>query len=254
MKNKKIIKIIIISIVSIFILFSALIAYLVVKDLKQEEILKKEIINYSNMDLYKDDFKITVKTSGDYAYVEEAVKKYYKKLSDNVKTLEFYLNDKKLGNILSASNLVQDKPNFASSHTLIKNTKEKITKSINNISDLCDEKTIKSLLDKAKLDDDEYYYDLYLQLMYTKEDVKEFKKLKQEMKSLSLNLNKFLDKIDEILGFLEKNNSNTKYTSEGVYFNSEKTLNEYKTLINELNEIGNKIDASAEQNDKTVDM
>jgi len=112
MKNKKIIKIVIITTVSIILLFSALIAYLVVKDLKQEEILKQEIINYSNMDLYKDDFQITVKTSGDYAYVEEAIKKYYKKLSDNVKKLENYLNDKKLGNILSTSNLALDKPNF----------------------------------------------------------------------------------------------------------------------------------------------
>ena len=254
MKKKKGIKITIIIIITIFILFAGLIIYWVFKDLKQEEVLKQEIINYSNRDLYKDDFQVTVETTGDYAYVEEAVKKYYKQLSDNVKKLEYYLTDDKLSNILSAQNLMMDKPNFTSSHTTIKNAKNNISKSIKQITNLCDEKTIKSLLDKAKLDDEEYYYDLYLQLMYTDQDAKEFAELKKEMGTLSTNLNEFLDKIDEILIFLEKNNSSVKYTKEGVYFNSNATLNEYKKLINQLDEIGNKIETSAEQQEKTVDM
>ena len=59
----------------LFAIFGFIIGYSVVKDLEQEELLKQEIINYSNKNIATDNFEITVKTKGDYAYVEEAIKK-----------------------------------------------------------------------------------------------------------------------------------------------------------------------------------
>ena len=84
MKKKKMIKWIIITVAIIITSFLALCGYWVIEDLKQEEILKQEIINYSHKNLESDDFTVIVKTKGDYAYVEEAIKKYYKELSDNI--------------------------------------------------------------------------------------------------------------------------------------------------------------------------
>ena len=120
MKKNKILKKVVISILVIFSLFLALIVYIAVKQIQEEKVLKQEIINYSNKDLATDNFSITVKTSGDCAYVEEAVKKFYKELSDDVKTINLYLNNDKLTNILSYENLVKDKPNFTLSHSTVK--------------------------------------------------------------------------------------------------------------------------------------
>lgn len=100
MKKKKILKRVIIIIGIILALFLALIMYEVINELQEEKVLKQEIINYSNKDLATDDFSITVKTSGDCAYVEEAVKRFYKELSDDVKTINLYLTNDKLNNIL----------------------------------------------------------------------------------------------------------------------------------------------------------
>lgn len=238
---KKIVKWISIGIGIILVIFIGLIIYFVVRDLKQEEILKKEIVNYSNMDLLKDDFSIVVKTSGDYAYVEEAIKRYYKNLSDNIKTLNNYLSDKSFTNILSIENLIIDKPDFIISHSNIKKMKNKVNISIKNISKLCDEKTIKSLLDKNKLEDSEYYYDLYLTLMYTEQDIKELSKTKKDMENLSQYFNNYLDKVDEILTFLQKNDKYVQYSSTMIYFNSTEVLEEYKKLISELDSMNNQV-------------
>ena len=78
----------------------------------QEDMLKQEIINYTNKDLLKDDYIVNVKTKGNYAYIEEAIKKYYQELSNNIKTINNYLIDSELEKIITPSNLEEDRPKF----------------------------------------------------------------------------------------------------------------------------------------------
>lgn len=239
MKNKKLIKNIIISIVIVVVIIIGLIFFTAFKELQEEDILKQEIINYSNKDLSKDNYPIKVKTTGDRAYVEEAVKKYYKSLSDSVKIINSLLNDEKLTNILTINSLRNDSPNYTKSHTLISDTKSKVTKELENISRLCEEDTIKNLIDKEKLSDSEYYYDFYLKLMYTKKDLENFKSTKKEMETLSNKLNEFLNKVDEILTFLETNANYIEYTDTDIYISDNNILNKYNNLIEELKLMAN---------------
>ena len=78
----------------------------------QEDMLKQEIINYTNKDLLKDDYIVNVKTKGNYAYIEEAIKKYYQELSNNIKTINNYLIDSELEKIITPSNLEEDRRKF----------------------------------------------------------------------------------------------------------------------------------------------
>ena len=231
MKNKKCVKKVIVGIVITIVIILGLIFFTAFKELQEEDILKQEIVNYSNKDLATDDYSIKVKTTGDRAYVEEAVKKYYKSLSNSVKAINNYLKDEELTNILTVNSLRNDSPNYTNSHILISNTKIKLTKELENISSLCEEETIKNLIDKDKLSDSEYYYDLYLDLMYTKKD----------LETLSNNLNKFLDKVDEILTLLETNTNYIEYTDTDIYISDDNILNKYNNLIEELTTIANNI-------------
>ena len=239
MKKKKSIKKIIIGIVIAVVIFLGLIFFMAYKELQEEDILKQEIINYSNKDLATDDYSIKVKTTGDRAYVEEAVKKYYKSLSDSVKAINSYLNDEELTNILTIESLRNDSPNYLKSHTLISNTKSKVTKELENISSLCEEDTIKNLIDKDKLSDSEYYYDFYLDLMYTEKDLEMLNSTKEEMEILSTKLNEFLDKVDEILTLLETNANYVEYTDTDIYISDDNILNEYNNLFDELTTLAN---------------
>lgn len=234
-KTNKLLKLILIFVGIIVTIFVLLIAYIVVVDLRQEDILKKEIVNLSNKDLLTDDYKIEVKTTGDYAYIEEAVKKFYKELSDSVKNMNKHLNNDELINILSAENLKNDGPNFNKSYQTIETTRTNLTTSLQIIANLCKEETIKNLIDKEKVD--EYSYELYLQLMYTEDDLKSFAKTNKQMEELSANLNLFLDKVTEMLKMLEKNNGFWEIENNELYFHKDSLVNEYNKLYDELNQI-----------------
>ena len=231
------IKKILIGIGIIIVAFAGLIGYFVYKDLKQEEILKKEIIDLSNKDLLQDNFNISIKTTGDYAYVENAIKRFYKELSDSVKMLNYSLDDDELINILSIDNLQKERPNFLKSHSMIENAKKQSTDSLHKISQLCDEEYIKNLLDKDKVSD--YYVKFYRQLMYSESDLKYFRETKESMEELSTNINLFLDKVDEILKMLEKNNDSWFIENQQIYFSSGNLVDEYNNLYKELKTIAN---------------
>ena len=222
----------------------AFFAYLVVEDLKQEDLLKQEIVNLSNKDLTKDDFSIEVKTTGDYAYVEEAIKKYYKELSNNVKKLSQSLNNQEFIEILSPNTLAKERPNFTNSYKILEEARTSSVDSMNKIANLCEEKTIQSLIDKEKVDD--YYYDLFIELMYTKEDLKEFQKLKEAMLTLSNDTNAFLEKIKEILDFLKANNSTWEISDNQIYFSTNELVDQYNTLYQDLIRLSDKISKEAD--------
>lgn len=224
---------------SIFVLaavFVGLVIFFVIVDLKEEAVLKNELVSFANKDLATDDFTVDIKTKGDYAYVEEAVKKYYRKLSDNVKALNYYLNNNNFITILSTTQLEKDRPDYTFSHATIKSTRSKINEALKNIKNLCDEKTIKALINKEKLTNgmEDYYYDLFLKYVYTDDDAIRLDNTKEEMENLSKQLNAFLDKIEEILEFFHENDEQLEFNDNTINFEDEDVEEAYNKLYQEL--------------------
>lgn len=213
---------------------------IVVHDLKQESLLEKEIVNLTNRNILTDEYSIEVKTTGDYAYVESAIKKYYKELSDNAKVINDYFSDEELVNILSYDNLNNDRPDFNKSYKLLDDANTKIIEALDNISNLCSEDYIKNLIDRDKIDD--YYYDLYRELMYTEKDLEEFANVKADMENLSDNLNEFMDKVREIFDLLKENDSHWKIVDNQLYFDEDRLVDEYNTLYYELSDIADRFE------------
>ena len=248
-KKGKIVKKIFIVLGILLLILAGVIVYFVVQDLKQEDILKQEIINYSNMDLANDDYSIYIKTKGNYGYIEEAIKKYYKELSDNVKIINYYLDDEELSNVLSLDNLEKDRPACIKSYAVIQKDRSKVTKAIERISYLCDEENVRNLVDKEKIDD--YSYEFYEKIMLTEKDIKDLKDTKEKMDKISKDLNLFFDKVIEILDLLKNNDD--KWSSEGgkLYFEGEDLVNKYNTLYKELVDIAASFDDSDISNKKS---
>ena len=232
----------------ILVIFAGIIIYFVVKDFKQEEVLKQELINYSNMDLASDDYTIFVKTKGDYAYIEEAVKKFYKELSDNVKIINYYMSDEELKNVLAPDRLVSERPDFIKSYAVIKKDRTNVIKALEKISKLCEEETVKNIIDKEKVDD--YYYDLYKELMLTKKDIEDLKETKEKMEELSKNLNLFFDKVVEILDLLKNNDSSWEYHDNQLFFSTDELVDKYNGLYKDLVDIASKFDSKEDTSKK----
>lgn len=218
---------------ALILVLAIIIGYITVKDSKQKEILKKEVVAVTNKDLLKDNYDIEIKTTGDYAYIEKVIKRYFKKLSNNIKLINNYLTDEDLIYILSAKNLKNDGPKFEKSYQTLKNTKDTITTAMQEISDLCNEDTIKSLIDKKKINSK--HYELYLELMYNKKDLEELKNTKDQIQTTSDNLVTFLNKVEQMINMLEKNKDYWYIENEQLYFETDNLVNQYNKLYNELN-------------------
>ena len=141
----------------------------------------------------------------------------------------------KIINILTADNLATDGSKFEKSYQILEEARTNTTAAIENIAHLCEEETIKNLIDQDKVD--KYSYELYLQFMYTEDDLKTLKETKQKMETLSADLNLFFDKVEQMLKMLENNSGSWTVEDGQLYFDRDDLVDEYNALYEELNQI-----------------
>ena len=205
----------------LFILTFVIIGYNLTNNKKQEDLLKKEIINLIKKDLYKDNYDIKIKTKGEYLKKEKKLKKHYKKLSDNIKIINSYLDNQDLINILSLDNIKNNAPNFEINYNLTNNVREKLNSSISIV--ISSEDAIKKILSDKELS-------------YIKSELKELKSIKEDTQMIVDDLNTFLNKVEVILNLLKNNSDNWYIKDNELYFKNNKLVNEYNNLYKDLND------------------
>ena len=220
-------------IIVIILLFTVIIGYFVYTDLKQEELLKTEIQEYISRDFTKDDFTVDIKTTGDYALVEAAIKTYFKGLSDIAKDVEKQENDQEFINILTIENFKNDGPNFIVTLKKISDVRSSFEENINKFVNMCSEEYILSLI--TKYDElDSYYIDLYKELMFAKVDLKSIENIKKEMIELKDTFSIFLDDCYNMIIFLKNNKGKWLIEEDSIVFDSDELLKEYNNLTQKL--------------------
>ena len=122
--KKKMIIIVIILLILLIIIGGIIFITGIISDLKQENILKAELAeiselsNEENIDKEKINQKLNNRiTTGDYLKVENASKTYLSDMLNNIIKITDILNSNKIENILTIENYKEDGPEF-------KNTKE----------------------------------------------------------------------------------------------------------------------------------
>ena len=235
MRNLKLVfskkKYILIACVLIVVVF--ILGYFIVSDLRQQKILRQEFNNLINSDLLSDKIIVEIKTKGNYSDVENKIKNYFKKISDNYNVISNYLLDENLINILSAKNIEEDAPKFEKSYKILKDTKENIDEAIKNINYLCDRNTVENLIDKEK--ERGAIYKIYKESILTDKQLNIFSNIKNEGQILSNKLIGFIDRVDVIIKLLEDDADYWYIDDEHLYFDSNKLLKKYNELTDELN-------------------
>lgn len=205
----------------LFILIFIIIGYNLTNNKKQEDLLKKEIINLVEKDLHKDNYDVRIKTKGEYSKKEKELKKHYKELSNNIKIINGYLDNQDLINILSLDNIKNNAPDFKDSYNLVNSVRDRLESSISTVINLSSEDSVREILGDN--------------IDYIKDDLKDLKSIKEETQIIVDDLNIFLDKVEVILNLL-KNNSNNWYIKDNeLYFKNNKLVNEYNNLYKDLN-------------------
>lgn len=238
MKVKKSKKHIFIIIGVVILLLLVPIIYGVVKDLKQEDTLKKEldtlyeVTNKEPIDRNEVNKILdrTVTTSSDYKKVEIAYKKYTRDCFSILTDIMDVLEDNRLVEVLTAENYQQDGKDFTETKKYLKETKEKLQRVIKNYNEYFTEEKAMSYLDKNL---DSYYKDFYKDevvgnLDKTKED--------DEVISSINDLITLIDQETDVINFLVTNKDAWTIEDSAISFTTDDLIDAYNNLIGKISD------------------
>lgn len=156
--------------------------------------------------------------------------------------------------MFSFESLSKERPLFKESREVVQKTKLVINEEIEEFSRLASEKTIDSLLDKNKIDQDEYdyYYDFYKDLMYSNISKKEFEELRAKIDKLGNMFNDYLDLMDELFVFLGNNDSNISYKENKLFFQTKELYLQYTEYVTKLEQVRESFLSISGKDEKTI--
>lgn len=233
---KKVVKIIVLFVV----VLAVLIGVLVGKDLLMEKKLEKEmdsvydLINKDKVDTKEVNKKLdrTV-TTGEYKKIEKALKNYLKDVITTTNSLTSLLNDEKMTAVLSIENIKKDQKEFKESLAYLKETKDSLSSSFNQLNSLLEKDTMLSYFKKEKID--ESYKEDYKELV--QEEKEELKAMQKELKTALEQINTLLDAEEKILILLKENPNDWKITNGQIEFYEQKLLDKYNSYYDEIAKI-----------------
>lgn len=174
-------------------------------------------------------FDKEIKTTGNFAKVEKALKEYYIEYINTSSDLVSIYSKNLLGNSLTASNISSDGPEFTKSKENIKNIKDTENSTFTKYDELISDEYINSKADELNLS--EYYSNLFVSKLNDNLKVKEDV---ATLKEIAAEYDKWLDKINNIFDFLNKNKQNWKISGNNVMFTNANLVSEYNSMITDL--------------------
>lgn len=231
-KSNKNRNIIIGTVVGVVLLIIGFIGYIVIGDLKQEDILRNEIKIISEKDVTKDRYNNPIKTKEDYAVVEKAIKEYLDDYAVTLQNVMKIIEDKTIINMLTADNYQKDGPDFKTSKEFLTNTKKTLSEGLTKLSNMTSTETIMKNIEDKKLD--KYYNDLYKELMLNGIAEKDFETAKQYLQTAGNQMNNLLNVEEQVIDLLIANKGKWKIENGKIVFQETATLNKYNELVQKI--------------------
>ena len=227
---------IIIVVTVILVAIIGVIGYMVVSDMGQEDKLKTELSeisdlsNAENIDMDAINEKLDRRiTTGDYEKVEDAYKSYLRDNFDNSIQIANILNDEKITTLLTVENYESDGKDFTESKEYITNTRETLEECKAKYTEfLTEEKAMSYINDKGL---DSYYTDLY-----KNEFIGDMSSASQDttVQNSIDEVITILNTSEEVLNLLSENQNSWEIDGENISFNSESLSNQYDELVKSL--------------------
>ena len=229
--NKKTIIILSISIIAALVLIA--LALILTNDSRQEAKLRKEVAKINSLDITKDDIDMKIKTSGDYAKVEETIKWYMNEYSTALKELDKMLDDDTLSKILTSDNYKNDAPEFTKSLEFIQTTREKFNEKINVLIDMSSEEMVNEKINEKNLE--EKYVKLYKELMLDENIKNDLTETVSSLRSSGQLINNILDIEENVIKLLVENKGKWSVNEEGeIEFDSKALVDKYNEYLGNL--------------------
>lgn len=214
----------------------AIIAFMVVSDLKQESKLKEEmayideLVNKENVD--KDEVDKVLErttTKKDYQVVEKAYKNYLKDCFDNMLKIADILQDERITKSLTAENYKEDGPNFTQTKEYLLETKSQLEEYKTKYAEFFTEEKAMSYINDKGLDS--YYTDLY-----KNEIIGDIEK-EGEDKTVENSINDVIEMLhtsEDVINFLSTNRNSWSIEDNNIVFTKDSLTDKYDELISRL--------------------
>ena len=225
-------------VIAILLVIIVGIGILVVKDFKQEDILRQEMLEFENLtraeniDLDQIDQRIReLKTTGDYGVLEKAMKEYLSDVVNVSVNISNILNDEKIVNALTPENYTEDGPDFVETKQFLEQSKNNLEQYKNEVLELLTNEKAMSYIENKNLD--EYYIDLYKEIALSEDTA-----LDENNKEIEESLNEATQVLDietQVINFLSENKGKWEIQGENIVFSNESLSNQYNEYISQLN-------------------
>lgn len=228
MKNKKFFIIFCFILIDVFLV----VGFLVIRDSISFNELKREVIELSKLDITKDRYNRKIKSHGDYATVEKAIKDYMDEYAVDIQYLSKMMNDERLSTILSYSNYEKDGPEFKESLDYLEKSKKEYNEKIDKLIANLDEENIDNYI-YTRIND-EYYVSLYHELIFETPMIDNLKNTKTLLEESREKMNLIYDTCIETLNYLCLYNDKWKLEDGEIKFQTEDMYNYYMSLISKV--------------------
>lgn len=228
MKNKKFFIIFCFILIDVFLV----VGFLVIRDSISFNELKREVIELSKLDITKDRYNRKIKSHGDYAIVEKAIKDYMDEYAVDIQYLSKMMNDERLSTILSYSNYEKDGPEFKESLDYLEKSKKEYNEKIDKLIANLDEENIDNYI-YTRIND-EYYVSLYHELIFETPMIDNLKNTKTLLEESREKMNLIYDTCIDTLNYLCLYNDKWKLEDGEIKFQTEDMYNYYMSLISKV--------------------
>lgn len=223
-KKKKII----IAVVSIIIVICGVFGYMFYSDMKQEKILRDEILKVSGVNLMSKDIDMEIKTKGDYAIVEKTIKEYLSEYASLAKEIINKVEDKRYQQVLTIENIKKDAPNFVESEKTISELNG-ITERVDTMINMTSKDAVMKKIEEKHLDS--YYNDLYDGIMFGSGTINQLDSVKNSLSLSNKKLKSLSNTYTEAINFLKSNKGKWEVSGNQLYFYSNDLVSKYNKII-----------------------
>lgn len=206
-----------------------------IRDMTSRNIIKKEVIALSELQFTEDNFNTDIKSSGEYAIVETAIKKYLDDYATEVQILLSVKDDELLSGLLDSDNYLRDGPLFDESFEYIELTKNNFNYNMDILMNRINEEAIYNYIYNYDVDYDSV--ELYSNLLVDYNILGKIEEMQEKLKDEKVLIDSYIDSISDVLTYL-KNNSNMYNMVDGeIVFYDEVMQNQYNDLFNKTKRI-----------------
>ncbi len=221
-------------VIFLFVNVFLILGYLFFREEALSNRLRKEVTHLSKLDLTQEDISKKIKTRGEYALVEEAIKEYMDDYADLLKDTLSVAQDSRFTKALSSENYVTDGPNFEESLSFLNHTKERVNQNLDKLVEKAEKESIKEFIHNKVYHD--YYQELYEKLMLGETMTEDFSDTTEYLSEVRDYLNQKFDLLIQVLSFLKEHPDDWKVENGEIQFTNPEYYNLYNSYINQLQE------------------